>query len=86
VIKSARKGVLNTQGDSITFREQLRHFAENFSCKYSAEIQSVHFGSSHRQATMHDGVFYVVKDQSLTGTCFCSISDCMQHDPVVIWS
>jgi len=27
-------------------------FAENFSFKYSAEIHSVHFGSSHRQATM----------------------------------
>ncbi|KAK0143486.1 hypothetical protein N1851_018398 [Merluccius polli] len=28
-------------------------FSENYTCKYSSEIQSVHFGSSHNQATLH---------------------------------
>jgi len=61
-------------------------FNENFSCKYSAEIQSVHFGSSHRQVTLHNGVFYVMKNQSLCDTCFCTISDCKEHEPFAIWS
>jgi len=61
-------------------------FNENFSCKYLAEIQSVHFGSSHRQVTLHNGVFYVMKNQSLCDTCFCTISDCKEHEPFAIWS
>ena len=28
-------------------------FSENFSCKFGSEIQSVHFGGSHRQVTLH---------------------------------
>jgi hypothetical protein len=47
-------------------------FSENCSCKYSNEIQSVHFGSSHQQATLHTGVIYV--DGTQEPTCFTSIS------------
>lgn len=34
-------------------------FTENYACKYSAEVQSVHFGASHQQATLHTGVYHV---------------------------
>ncbi len=34
-------------------------FSENYTCKYSSEIQAVHFGSSHQQATLHTGVLYI---------------------------
>jgi len=72
---------------NLCFNECIIHvdFAENFSCKYSSEIQSVHFGSSHRQATLHNGVFFVMKEQSLFDTCFCTISDCKKHEPIAIW-
>ncbi|KAI4812032.1 hypothetical protein KUCAC02_014888 [Chaenocephalus aceratus] len=34
-------------------------FSENYGCKYSSEVQAVHFGASHQQATLHTGVYYV---------------------------
>jgi len=34
-------------------------FAENYLCQYNREIQSVHFGGSHKQTTLHTGVLYV---------------------------
>lgn len=34
-------------------------FSENYSCKYSAEVQALHFGASHQQATLHTGVYYL---------------------------
>ncbi|KAL2095619.1 hypothetical protein ACEWY4_007767 [Coilia grayii] len=47
-------------------------FSENFTCRYGAEIQSVHFGSSHEQAVLHTGVLYV--GQSDQPTCFTSVT------------
>ena len=39
-------------------------FSENYTCRYGAEIQSVHFGGSHRQASLHTGVYYTTKERS----------------------
>ena len=61
-------------------------FSENFTCKYFKEIQSVHFGSSHCQATLHTGVFYVRVGSEVKATSFCTISDSKQHDPCGIWT
>lgn len=33
-------------------------FSENFSCKYFEEIQSIHFGASRKQISIHTGVTY----------------------------
>lgn len=57
-------------------------FSENYSCKYSQEIQAVHFGGSHQQATLHTGVLYTAADQS--PATFCSISPSRRHDPPAI--
>ena len=57
-------------------------FAENYLCQYHKEIQSVHFGGSHQQTTMHTGVLYVGQEKPTT---FCTISDSRAHDPVAIW-
>jgi len=73
---------------SLNANECLVHidFAENYSCKYSSEISGVHFGSSHAQTTLHNGVFYISTGNScVSSTCFCTISDCRQHDPPAIW-
>ena len=56
-------------------------FSENYICRYS-EIQSVHFGGSHRQTSLHTGVYYTTKGT----TSFCSTSDCTRHDPAGIWA
>ena len=67
-----------------TSNECLLHidFSENYSCGYSGEIQSVHFGASHNQATMHTGILYVEQDT----VSFCTISDSRRHEPAAIWS
>jgi len=58
-------------------------FSENYSCKYSSEIQAVHFGASHQQATMHTGVLYV--GEVASPLCFCTISESKQKGPPAIW-
>ena len=60
-------------------------FSENYMCQYASEIQSVHFGASHAQATLHNGVFYTNVDENLLTTSFCTISDSRHHGPPAIW-
>lgn len=73
-------------------RENLRNdecllhvdFSENYSCKYSHEVQAVHFGGSRQQATLHTGVLYTAAEQS--PVTFCSISSSRRHDAPAIWA
>lgn len=58
-------------------------FSENYGCKYTNEVQSVHFGGSHQQATLHTGVLYTSSQSPLS---FCSISPSRRHDPSAIWA
>lgn len=55
----------------------------DFSCKYGTEIHSVHFESSHKQATFHTGVMYVGENQEKT--CFTSISPSKYKTLAAIW-
>jgi len=57
-------------------------FSENYSTKYSTEIQSVHFGASRSQVTLHTGVYYT----SCGKESFCTISSNLRHDPAAIWA
>ena len=59
-------------------------FSENFSGKYSREIQSVHFGGSHKQVTLHTGMLYVSGVDE--GIAFCTVSPSRRHDPIAIWA
>ena len=70
---------------SLSSHECIIHvdFSENYLCKYSAEIQAVHFGASHQQATMHTGVLYAGEDAN--PLCFCTISQSKQKGPPAIW-
>ncbi|GAA6067166.1 NACHT, LRR and PYD domains-containing protein 14-like [Tachysurus ichikawai] len=54
-----------------------------FICKYSSEIQAVHFGSSHQQATLHTGILCV--GGSKESTCFSTISPSKHKSPAAIW-
>ena len=70
--------------DNLTAEEILLHidFSENYSCKYSSEIQSTHFGSSKRQISIHTGVAYT-RDKTVS---FATVSDCLKHGPAAIWA
>ena len=57
-------------------------FSENYETKMSEEIQSMHFGASKSQVTLHTGMIYWTnKSQS-----FCTISPNQAHQPSAIWA
>lgn len=58
-------------------------FSENYRCQYSSEVQAVHFGASHQQATLHTGVLY--PGPTATPLCFCTVSSSRQKGPSAIW-
>lgn len=70
--------------EKMTTHDVLIHidFSENLACKYGSEIQSVHFGASQRQLSLHTGVLYTAS-QILP---FCSVSDNLTHNPIGIWA
>ncbi|XP_064618059.1 LOW QUALITY PROTEIN: uncharacterized protein LOC135482139 [Liolophura sinensis] len=70
--------------NQLTDEEVMVHidFSENYNCKYSEEIQSMHFGASQRQITLHTGVAYT---RSKTYS-FCTMSDSLNHAPAAIWA
>ncbi|XP_035269106.1 uncharacterized protein LOC118225154 [Anguilla anguilla] len=71
--------------ENLTSMDCLIHidFSENYTCKYANEIQSVHFGGSHQQVTLHTGVLYVQDQPPIP---FSTISPSRRHDPVAIWA
>ena len=58
-------------------------FTENYTCQYNRDIQSVHYGGSHKQCTMHTGVLYVGQRKPKS---FCTLSDSRSHEPTAIWT
>ena len=68
----------------LTHEEIIVHidFSENYNCKYNKEIQSIHFGASQRQISIHTGVAYTA------GSCipFSTVSDNLKHGPSGIWA
>lgn len=90
--------VYNIWHQSSTFRtlkSKLEHneiiiivdFSENYVTKYHSEIQSVHFGASKKQITLHTGVFYHRHEEDkIKTTSFCSVSDYLEHGPSGIWA
>lgn len=69
---------------NLTQEEIVAHidFSENYACKYSTEIQAMHFGGSRNLLSLHTGVLYVADDI----IPFCMVSDCLRHDPAAIWA
>lgn len=75
--------------ENISIEEALFHvdFSENFSAKYSEEVQAIHFGASRRQFTLHTGVaYYKAEDMGKQFFSFCTLSDSLRHDPAAIWA
>lgn len=59
-------------------------FSENYSTKYSSEIQAVHFGASRSQVTLHTAVIYYHINDELKSQSFCSES--LRHDASAVWA
>ena len=57
-------------------------FAENYVAKISREIQSMHFGASQNQITLHTGFFKTGTMESIQS--FCGVSNSLQHDPASV--
>lgn len=58
-------------------------FSENYGCKLTTEVQSMHFGASRQQITLHTGVMYRKGIKPLT---FCTLSGSNYHGPEGIWA
>lgn len=57
-------------------------FSENYVGKMGKEIQSMHFGASKPQLSLHTGIFYVGQNP---GVSFTTVSDCLEHGPAGVW-
>ena len=55
-------------------------FSENYKCKLQSEIQSMHFGASQRQISVHTEIAYT-KNKLWP---FATVSDCLVHSPAGI--
>lgn len=51
-------------------------FLEKWTCKLAEEVQSIHFGASKQQMTLHTGVIYVAGNP----LSFRSFSPCLRHN------
>ena len=58
-------------------------FSENYNCKYHGEVQSVHFGASHQQASLHTVVIHTAYSEPV---CLCTVSASLDHGPCGIWA
>ncbi|GBL78900.1 hypothetical protein AVEN_48877-1 [Araneus ventricosus] len=59
-------------------------FSENYSCKYTQEVQSLHFGGFRNQVSLHTAVLYYSKDRTVQSVPFCTISEDYRHNNVAI--
>ena len=79
-----QKKAIKKLKENLSENEILLHvdFAENYSCKYATEIQSIHFGGNRSQVSLHTGVAYLKPDLKKS---FCTISEDLQHNPDAIF-
>lgn len=70
--------------ESLSDKELVLHinFSKNYYCKYHQEMQSMHFGASQQQISLHTRVAYM-QGQIFP---FTSISDCLKYTPAAIWA
>lgn len=60
-------------------------WSENYVCKHKEEVQSVHFGASKKQLSLHTGMIYF-SEGSACKIPFCTVSESMRHDACAIWA
>lgn len=63
-------------------------FSENYSTKYSAEVQAIHFGVNCSQISLHTTMIYFKKRYSsiLFTISFCAMSENLEHGTAAVWA
>ncbi|KAF9412444.1 hypothetical protein HW555_009047 [Spodoptera exigua] len=62
-------------------------FSENYNAKYGSEIQSLHFGGSRQQFTLHTVVIYFkLNNETCKTQSFCTVSTSLRHDAAAVWA
>lgn len=74
------------QKENLKQNEGFTHidFSENYQTKLGKEIQSMHFGASHAQITLHTGISCNGIDSKVES--FCTVSESMDHSPSAVWA
>jgi hypothetical protein len=57
-------------------------WSEKYACQYSREVQSMHFGGSHKELSLHTGVAI----RKCSQETFCTVSDCVKQGPKDIYA
>lgn len=60
-------------------------FSENYCTKLHSEIQSMHFGASKKQLSIHTGVLYYKIDNALKTESFATVSENLDHQCHGVW-
>ncbi|CAH0407914.1 unnamed protein product [Chilo suppressalis] len=73
---------------SLSPNETLLHmdFSENYCYKFAKEIQSLHFGGSRGQVSLHTVVAYLKEGRDNAHYSFCTVSECTRHDAPAVWA
>ncbi|XP_026735951.1 uncharacterized protein LOC113499619 isoform X1 [Trichoplusia ni] len=73
---------------SLSYDETILHmdFSENYSYKFAAEVQSLHFGGSRGQVSLHTVVAYLKEERETVHQCLCTVSECTRHDSPAVWA
>lgn len=73
--------------ENLKVNEGLLHmYSENYNCKYTEEIQSLHLGGSRNQATLYNSISYYKDEDTkeLKSVWFCTVSEERRHDGIAI--
>lgn len=58
-------------------------FSENYNLKLNTEIQSMHFGASKEQLSLHTGIIFFANKRVQS---FCTVSNNLSHNAFAIWA
>lgn len=61
-------------------------FSQNYVSKCSTEIQSMHFGASKSQISLHTGVMHYRNGNEIKCQSFCTNSDNIDHMAYAVWA
>lgn len=61
-------------------------FSENYLAKYKEEIQSMHFGASKQQISLHTSVLYYHNGDKVVPRSFCTVSNNLAHQAHAVWA
>lgn len=61
-------------------------FSQNYVAKFGTEIQSMHFGASKKQISLHTGVMYYKKEDKIDSKSFCTAADNLDHQSHGVWA